>query len=113
MKVLVCGGRDYEDQDRVFEVMDALDPKPTLVVEGGATGADRLAAVWAAQRGVHAARVNALWGVYGKTSGPIRNRVMLEELGPDLVIAFPGGKGTADMVAAARLAGVTVRVIAE
>jgi UDP-N-acetylmuramoylalanine-D-glutamate ligase len=33
---------------------------------------------------------------------------MLEREKPDLVVAFPGGRGTADMVAKARAAGVEV-----
>jgi predicted Rossmann-fold nucleotide-binding protein len=38
----------------------------------------------------------------------VRNRQMLTEGRPDLVVAFPGGKGTANMVALARKAGVEI-----
>jgi hypothetical protein len=38
------------------------------------------------------------WDKYGKLAGPIRNREMLEQNNPELVVAFPGGNGTADMV---------------
>lgn len=48
------------------------------------------------------------WGRYGKAAGPIRNQEMLES-GIDLVIALPGGRGTADMVRRAEGAGVPVR----
>lgn len=48
------------------------------------------------------------WGSLGKAAGPIRNSLMLTEANPSLVIAFPGGKGTADMISKARAAGVKV-----
>jgi hypothetical protein len=48
------------------------------------------------------------WDGLGRKAGPIRNQRMLDEGKPDLVIAFPGGRGTADMVRRAREAGVEV-----
>lgn len=108
--VLVCGGRDYADEDRVREVLDEVCP--LLVVEGGALGADRLARDWAANTGVHFATVPALWGSYARSAGYLRNAAMLH-LKPDLVVAFPGGRGTADMVRQARKAGVEVLEIRE
>lgn len=104
-KVLVCGGRDYGEADKVEEVLSALDP--SLIIEGGARGADSLARLWATKNGVHVCTVNALWDFYGKRAGHIRNSVMLS-LNPDLVVALPGGRGTANMVAQAREAGIEV-----
>jgi UDP-N-acetylmuramoylalanine-D-glutamate ligase len=49
----------------------------------------------------------AKWDLHGKSAGPIRNQQMLDT-GVDLVIAFPGGKGTAHMVSIAKKAGVKV-----
>jgi hypothetical protein len=40
----------------------------------------------------------------GRKAGPIRNQRMLDEGRPELVIAFPGGRGTSDMTARARAA---------
>jgi hypothetical protein len=37
---------------------------------------------------------------------------MLDEGRPDLVIAMPGGRGTANMISQAEKAGVAVKVIA-
>ena len=53
----------------------------------------------------------ANWKKHGRAAGPIRNKQMLEEAKPDLVIAFPGGAGTANMVKQAREAGVKVEII--
>jgi hypothetical protein len=52
--------------------------------------------------------VPAEWKKHGKRAGPLRNMRMLEEWKPDGVAAFPGGSGTADMIAQARNAGVKV-----
>jgi UDP-N-acetylmuramoylalanine-D-glutamate ligase len=43
----------------------------------------------------------------------MRNKWMLTDGKPDLVIAFPGGRGTASMVNLARAAGVPVTEITE
>ena len=48
------------------------------------------------------------WNSYGKAAGPIRNKQMLDEGKPDVVIAFPGGTGTANMIMQATKAGVKV-----
>jgi len=40
------------------------------------------------------------WDELGKKAGPLRNQRMLDEGKPDLVVAFPGGGGTKDMVSA-------------
>lgn len=108
MIVLVCGGRNFNDillMDKVLGQIHAETPIE-LVIEGDATGADTMAGNWAYLRGIHVARVAAMWK-FKNAAGPMRNRAMLK-LKPDLVIAFPGGNGTSDMIAAAKKAGVPV-----
>lgn len=112
MKILVCGGRDYSDQGTVARVLDDYEREsaqlPTLI-HGAARGADTIAAVYAECRGWQVERYPAEWGKYGTYAGPLRNRRMLDEGKPDLVIAFAGGRGTADMIRRAEKAGVQVR----
>lgn len=92
MRVLVCGGRDF------FGSVDCLSLIPiTILIHGGAKGADMLADQWAKSRGIHRARVDALWDIYGKAAGYRRNAAMLL-LQPEYCVAFPGGSGTAMMV---------------
>ncbi|MGQ3297700.1 DUF2493 domain-containing protein [Reyranella sp.] len=107
-RVLVCGGRTYRDMREVSRVLDGLAPKPTLIIHGGAFGADSCASEWAYKRGVPEQRFAADWKTHGRAAGPIRNQQMLDEGRPDLVVAFPGGTGTADMVRRAKAAGVRV-----
>ncbi len=132
-RVLVCGGRHYgtvpprtpptnrveatalaaKQAARLEAVLDAAVQRLGLsvVIQGGADGADRLAAEWAFERGLSVATFNADWDRYGKTAGPMRNAKMLAEGKPDVVIAFPGTFGTWDMVKKAQAAGVTVHRI--
>ncbi|HVM91382.1 MAG TPA: DUF2493 domain-containing protein [Terriglobales bacterium] len=110
MKVIVCGGRDYQDRERVFSTLDSIHAETpiTVLIQGGAKGADDLAFRWGMQvKGGHMEllTVNAEWEKHGRRAGPIRNALMLEEK-PDLVIAFPGGRGTANMIRQTLDAGV-------
>lgn len=109
MRIIVCGGRDYNDKDAVWGALEALRKvyKSFTVIQGGARGADSLAASWANSQGVPSETYPADWNKHGKAAGPIRNREMLAA-GADLVLAFKGGRGTADMVRAARAANVKV-----
>lgn len=113
-KVLVCGGRDYKVYCDIESVIKAAHEKYkfTHVITGGADGADSYAKSAAQAIGIQTVECEALWNIHGKAAGPIRNKNMLD-LGPDLVIAFPGGKGTASMVALARAAGIKVEVVGE
>jgi hypothetical protein len=110
MRVLVCGGRDYDDALRVQDVLDGL--VITKLIHGDCgRGADKLADNYGFRRGIEIVTYPAQWAKYGRRAGPIRNQAMLVHGKPDLVVAFPGGRGTADMVARARKAGVRVMVV--
>ncbi len=85
-----------------------MPPADLTVIHGGATGADAIADEWAVVNWVNFEEYKADWARWGNRAGMIRNRTMLVQGKPDLVIAFPGGKGTANMVSIARAKGVTV-----
>lgn len=108
--ILVCGGRGFDDLGAVWAQLDAFNGLRGIrvVFEGGASGADLLASQWATLNSVRCITFRADWKMLGRAAGPLRNQRMIDEGKPDLVIAFPGGKGTADMVRRARGAGVEV-----
>lgn len=120
--LLVCGGRRFanaravgpafaaREERSLWDALDRLhaDLPIGLIVHGGAEGADKCAGEWAASRGVDQVVYVANWTAHGLSAGPRRNRRMLERERPDLVLAAPGQKGTADMVRQARDAGVEV-----
>lgn len=129
MRVLVCGGRDYADRAHVrftlavwpisdstmpkgakgirWDIRDAAKVDALTIVHGAAKGADSLAGEIAHDLGYRVVAHPADWATHGKAAGPIRNKAMLDT-GVDLVVAFPGGRGTAHMVSIARKAGVPV-----
>jgi hypothetical protein len=109
MRVLVCGGRDYSDLLTMTRELLKLDPL-SIIVHGAARGADSVARLVAEHLGMQTEAHPADWNRHGKSAGPIRNQAMLDT-GIDLVLAFPGGRGTADMVGRAKRAGVCVREV--
>jgi len=110
MRALVCGGRNFHDYEWLCEVLSSFEnfkgQKITEVIHGAAWGADYLAGVWARQNKLPVREFPADWTTHGHDAGPLRNAQMLAEGKPDIVIAFPGGAGTADMVLKAKIARV-------
>ncbi len=115
MRLLVCGGRDFKDSHMAFAIIsdtlqwyDVSYDCPHTIISGCARGADQIALDWAEAYGVPVDPYPADWNKYPKAAGPIRNQRMIDEGKPDMVLAFPGGKGTADMIKRAGKAGITV-----
>jgi hypothetical protein len=106
MKLLVCGGRDYLDFKRIREEVQKINPD--TLVHGNADGADKIAGIVAENLGIKCEVYPANWKKFGPAAGPIRNQQMLDDAKPDLILAFPGGKGTADMIKRAERAGIKV-----
>ena len=118
-RILVCGDRHWGDDPGDGALMDIvlnglLALGPFLVIEGEARGADTMAREWATRNRLPTERYPADWKTYGDAAGPIRNKQMLDEGRPGLVVAFhrslATSKGTADMVRQARARGIEVQV---
>jgi hypothetical protein len=135
-KILVCGGRNYGNMnvhkdtleffirksqyqtvfykleclclDRKWHTEDEYRMPVVEIVSGMATGADNAAVDWATTNWLKVHEFPADWKKHGKGAGPIRNQQMIDEGKPNLVVAFPGGNGTADMVRRAKKAGIEV-----
>jgi hypothetical protein len=107
-RVLVCGGRDFDNKFLMETALSSIIEGEPIIIHGAARGADSMAGQWAAAKGLRVLAFPADWGANGKAAGPLRNIKMLEQGQPDLVIAFPGGKGTAHMVEIAEKAGIPV-----
>lgn len=112
MKVLVRGGRNFEDFEHVQRELDHFHQQYhfTELIHGCARGADTAAGRWARSEHIKVREFPADWKKFGKAAGHIRNQQMLQEGKPDIVIAFPGGKGTANMIRQAQDAGIKVEV---
>lgn len=137
-KVLVCGGRDFGDlrgnwwdepsltdrkkqytfihrtlseltESEGWPISDEECRLPTwTLISGAARGADTAALDYAVVNWMLFEEYPADWETYGKKAGFIRNKKMLDEGKPNVVVAFPGGKGTAGMVTLAKKAGIKV-----
>ncbi len=105
--VCVTGGRDYWHEARVFSALRAVGEISRMGV-GDAQGADALARRFAAGNGIPCTVFVAEWGRFGNRAGPIRNKRMLLETQPDVLIAFPGGRGTGNCIQAAEELGIKV-----
>lgn len=110
MRVLVTGGRKFDDIQLIETTLDdVLESEAiSVIIHGASSGADTLAGEWGSRNGIDVVACPANWRRYGRGAGPIRNREMLE-LSPDLLVAFPGGRGTADMISAAEKKGIPIR----
>ena len=123
MRALVCGGRNYSDYIKFTNSLNQLHEQMgfTAIIHGAASGADTLADRWAKTAGVPVKTFPASWkthddrcgyrcrqGQYCRRAGFRRNEQMLHQGRPDVVIAFPGGPGTASMIKLAQDASVMV-----
>lgn len=108
-RLAVTGGRDYQDEARVFAALDLVRAKrgDLFLILGCARGADALARKWALARSQSHRVLRAHWKEMGPAAGPERNARMVAEQ-PQGLCAFPGGDGTADMTQKCRAAGVPV-----
>lgn len=115
MKVIVCGGRNYNNKDYVFAALDDFHVKNPIstVVHGAANGADTLAEFLAKRRNIPSIAYPAEWNKYNKAAGFIRNTKMIHEENPEMVLAFPGGNGTAHMCRLAKENGLLVHYFNE
>lgn len=109
MRIVVTGGRAYGNKEQVLVTLDAH--APTEIAHGGARGADQLADQWAKARHVPCTVYAADWKVQGVSAGVLRNLRMLDEFKPDMVVAFPGGRGTAHCIEAAQHRDIMVQQV--
>jgi hypothetical protein len=109
VRVIVCGGRDYTNEKAIrARLADLREAHPdAIVIHGAAPGADSWAGYIAGTLGLPVEVHSANWAKHGRAAGPIRNQEMLDS-GADLVIAFPGGRGTLDMTTRAKNSGIPV-----
>lgn len=119
MRVLVCGDRDWGMRsgqiDKLNMRLAQLPREKLIIIEGKARGADTLAFEWAFTYLVTCLEFPAEWQKYGRRAGVMRNQQILDEGKPELVIAFhpdiAQSKGTKDMIARAKKAGIPVELI--
>ena len=105
MKIAVVGSRSFNNYARLSHVLNCLVRTGTVIVSGGALGADAMAERYAREAGLPLEVYQADWKTYGKAAGPIRNQQIVDAC--DIVVAFWDGKsrGTKNTIELARKAG--------
>ncbi len=113
MKVIIAGGRNFNDYNKLRESCNNIlvNQKDVEIVSGTAAGADTLGERYAQEKGYEVKKFPAQWDLYGKSAGYKRNQQMAEYA--DGLIAFWDGKsrGTKHMIDIANNKGLKVRVI--
>lgn len=113
MKVIIAGGRDFDDFDLLCKKVDKILSRQDKIeiVSGTARGADKLGERYAELRGYDIKRFPADWGNNGRAAGYIRNEDMA--IYSDALILFWNGrsKGSAHMLRIAYEYNLKVRVI--
>ena len=94
MRVAIIGSRDFNDYELVQKTLNPVKEKITLIVSGGARGADSLGARYAKDNQIETSIFIPDWDKHGKSAGYIRNKDIVSNC--DVVIAFWDGqsKGT-------------------
>ena len=106
--VAIVGGRDFANQllfDETLERFVVDYGMPSVVISGGAKGADTMAEKWAKKMKISMLIIKPTWrddhGKYDKAAGIKRNTQIIAQ--STHVIAFPtGGKGTEDSIKKAK-----------
>ena len=119
-RVLVSGSRNFHNYDIFSTTMDEIEKKLNkknktigTIIHGNAKGVDRMAGLWGRKNGLKVRSFPALWKLYGNGAGPIRNKQMLDEGRPHLVVAFlaADSRGTANMIKWSMEADVKVEIV--
>jgi hypothetical protein len=110
MKLIIAGGRDFSDKQKLYEEVAKLEGI-TEVVSGTAKGADKLGEEYAKDNNIPLKKFPADWTKHGKAAGPIRNGEMAEY--GDALIAFWDGKssGTKSMINLAKQNNLQVTIV--
>jgi hypothetical protein len=119
LRLLICGGRNQDEEEVanwlekyalsiIKHKLNSSKIKISCIIHGDAKGADRGGKLWAKRNKFVIREFPANWDQYGKAAGLIRNTQMLQEGKPNLIMAFSGGRGTANMIRQAKNANLPV-----
>lgn len=95
--LLIVGSRNFDNFELLKEELDKIiaDYDKTIIISGGAKGADYLAELYADRNHLGKIIMKADWNKYGKSAGYVRNREMhkfISEKKNRLCVAFWDGK---------------------
>lgn len=103
LRLLITGGRTWNDSILIRKVLETIEPKNIkILINGGAAGADTIAATIAREMEIKVKTFKADWKKWGKKAGPLRNLEMVEKARPTFCLGFhreiSKSKGTLHML---------------
>jgi YspA, cpYpsA-related SLOG family len=110
MKTAIVGTRTADNYEALKNIMDDLIPKPTEIISGGASGADKMAERYAKENKLKMSIIKPDWQTHGKSAGPIRNLEIVAMCERMVAIWDGESRGTKHSIEAARKDGKLVVV---
>lgn len=111
MKAAIIGSRGFDNYNLVCETLSEYENQITLMVSGGAKGADKLGEKWAKEKNKEVLIFYPEWEKYGKSAGFKRNKDIIEN--SDIVFAFWDGqsKGTQSSIELSKKLNKELKII--
>ncbi len=108
LQLIICGGRSYEDETLVYQILDYLNLRRggiRQIIEGGTPGAAEMAMHWCNERGREHVRGWFDWSKLPYAGEQIDPLAIIPQR-PSGIIAFPGGSEVDRILRLAREHGV-------
>lgn len=110
-RIAIIGSRTFNDYELLSNSLEPHKHKISVIVSGGARGADRLGERWANENNIQTDIYYPDWNKHGKSAGYIRNKDIVEN--SDGVIAFWDGKskGTLHSISLCEKLGKPISIV--
>ena len=95
MRIIVAGGRDFDDEEKFFNVMESelkeirKHHDVIEIVSGHCSGADALGEKFAQKENLLLKTFPAQWNKFGRAAGPMRNAEMCRYAKQDSGMLMP------------------------
>lgn len=113
MKLAVIGSRGFCDFEKLNSELTILNTskKISVIISGGAKGADSLAENWAKEHGIPVRVILPDWKKFGRGAGPIRNKLIIDECEQSIAFWDGQSKGTLQAINYAKEKKVPIKII--
>jgi hypothetical protein len=114
MRLAIVGYREYNNFQEFSKLVDAwiiIHGIPDVIISGGGRGTDLLAEVYARNRTIPFVAYPADWQRFGRSAGPIRNKIIADQCTDCLAFVHPKSIGTRNTIEEVRKLGKSVYII--
>lgn len=111
MKLAIVGSRNFTDYKELSRIIGKVKGDITLIISGGARGADTLAERYAKEKAIPYLIFPADWNEYGKKAGILRNQDIVDNAEAMVAFLAPESRGTRDSIKRAQAKGIPVHIV--